>query len=70
MPWREVSAMSERQELIALASVEGNRISDLCARFGISRFTAYKWLARYDQEGPAGLAERPRRPRHPAPNAT
>jgi hypothetical protein len=31
MPWREVSAMSERQELIALASVEGNRISDLCA---------------------------------------
>jgi transposase InsO family protein len=64
MPWREVSAMSERQELIALASVEGNRISDLCARFGISRFTAYKWLARYDQEGPAGLAERPRRPRH------
>jgi hypothetical protein len=31
MPWREVSAMSGRQELIALASVEGNRISDLYA---------------------------------------
>lgn len=64
MPWREVSAMSERRELIALASVKGVRISVLCARFGISRFTAYKWLARYAGEGPAGLAERPRRPHH------
>jgi transposase InsO family protein len=31
---------------------------------GVSRATAYKWLARYRAEGPAGLADRPSRPHH------
>jgi transposase len=31
---------------------------------GVSRATAYKWLARYRAEGRAGLADRPSRPRH------
>jgi transposase len=31
---------------------------------GVSRATAYKWLGRYRTEGPAGLADRPSRPRH------
>ena len=30
---------------------------------GVSRATAYKWLARYRQHGPAGLADRSSRPR-------
>jgi transposase len=30
---------------------------------GVSRATAYKWLARYRTEGRAGLADRPSRPR-------
>ena len=30
---------------------------------GVSRATAYKWLARYRSEGPAGLADRSSRPR-------
>ena len=35
---------------------------------GGSRATAYKWLARYRTEGPAGLADRPSRP-HRCPHA-
>ena len=35
---------------------------------GVSRATAYKWLARYRAEGPAGLADRPSRP-HRCPHA-
>ena len=31
---------------------------------GVSRATAYKWLARYRSEGPAGLADRSSRPHH------
>jgi transposase len=31
---------------------------------GVSRATAYKWLARYRTQGPAGLADRPSRPHH------
>jgi len=30
----------------------------------VSRATAYKWLARYRSEGPAGLADRSSRPQH------
>jgi transposase InsO family protein len=35
---------------------------------GVSRATAYKWLARYRQHGPAGLADRSSRP-HRRPHA-
>jgi len=29
-------------------------LSELCARFHISRKTAYKWIERYEAEGPSG----------------
>lgn len=38
-------------------------VSTLCRRFGIARSCAYKWLARYRQEGRAGLLDRCRRRR-------
>jgi len=40
----------------------------LAARYGVSRKTAYKWVARYDAEGIVGLVERSRRP-HNSPTA-
>ncbi len=44
-------------------------VRELCEWYGVSRKTAYKWLARYGEEGPGGLHDRSRRPRH-SPNAT
>ena len=38
----------------------------LCAVYGISRKTGYKWLSRYRAEGPAGLLDRSRAPLFPA----
>ncbi|MDE0538730.1 MAG: helix-turn-helix domain-containing protein [Rhodospirillales bacterium] len=35
----------------------------LCAAYGISRKTGYKWLARYRAHGPAGLEDLSRAPR-------
>jgi len=64
MPWRELSAMAQREELVRLALAQRANRSALCQRFGISRATFYKWLKRYQGEGRAGLAERSRRPRH------
>jgi transposase InsO family protein len=64
MPWQEQSTMSLREEFCALARADGAPISELCRRFGISRTTGYKWLARAAAEGPAGLADRSRRPHH------
>jgi transposase InsO family protein len=63
MPWNEVSTMSLRLELIRLAAQPSTNVRELCRRFGVSPKTAYKWLARFRADGPAGLEDRPRRPR-------
>lgn len=71
MPWQESSAMSLRLAFVQQASAPDANLSALCAQFGISRPTGYKWLARFQEEGVAGLTERSRRPRqspaHTAP---
>src|SRR6476469_10013123 len=54
--------MSEKLKFIEAATLPGANISELCAEFGLSRQTGYKWLRRYEQHGYAGLAERSRRP--------
>ena len=37
-------------------------MTELCARYGVSRNTGYKWLGRYDAQGPAGLGDRSHAP--------
>jgi putative transposase len=69
MPWRNSSPMDLRTQFIADCLRELNTISEICRQYEISRKTAYKWLARYDAEGAAGLADRSRRPHH-SPQAT
>jgi transposase InsO family protein len=55
--------MDEREEFVKLALSAGANVSDLCRRFGVSRSNGRKWLARYREQGRAGLCERSRRPR-------
>ena len=62
MPWSETSAMDERMRFIVAASESDAVMSAVCADFGISRQTGYKWLGRYRAEGIDGLAERSRAP--------
>jgi len=64
MPWREVNTVDLRAEFISLVNRGNVSVSELCRRFSISRKTGYKWLQRYEREGPLGLADRSRRPRH------
>ncbi|MCW5852552.1 MAG: IS481 family transposase [Anaerolineae bacterium] len=68
MPWQEQSMMSLRREFVQLARQEGVNLSALCQRFGISRKTAYKWLAR-SAAGDVRLADHSRRP-HSTPQQT
>lgn len=70
MPWNIVTAMDSRREFVALASVEGANISELCRRFGISRKTGYKWMERW-RESSRGeeFAELSRKP-HKSPART
>ncbi len=67
MPWQEVSMMESRSEFVRLAGLDAMNISQLCARFGISRKTGYKWLAR--AESGEALSDRSRRP-HASPRRT
>src|SRR5688572_5579005 len=69
MPWRERSPMDERVQFIADYQRQLFTMTELCDRFGVSRKTGYKWLARYERDGAEGLAQRSSRPRH-SPHAT
>src|SRR5215470_1771327 len=69
MPWRATSPMDQRTQFIADFLRDALSTTELCAQYGISRKTGYKWIDRYLRHGPAGLEEHSRRPRH-APNRT
>src|SRR6266446_3888512 len=68
MPWNETCAMTERMKFVALVEEGDETIAALCRRFGISRKTGYKLLARYAAEGMDGLCDRSHAARH-HPNA-
>lgn len=59
--------------LLVQRVVAGHRPADAAHQLGCSRATAYKWLRRFREEGPSGLADRPSRPHrcpHRTPQAT
>jgi transposase InsO family protein len=58
MPWKETCAMKERMKFVALVQEGDETMAALCRRFGISRKTGYKLLARFTAEGVDGLADR------------
>jgi len=60
MPWKARGVVSLRAEFVKFAQ-QGEAMSRLCRRFGISRKTGYKWLKRARE--PEGLQDRSRRPR-------
>lgn len=69
MPWRHVDAKSERLQFVRDARDRLVSFTELCALYGISRTTGYKWLHRAEQSGLAFLDELSRRP-HSCPHAT
>ena len=69
MPWRLVDPMTERLRFITDARRRLASFTELCAHYGVSRKTGYKWLHRADCDGTAALAEISRRPQT-CPHAT
>ena len=62
MPWKETCIMDQRLAFIAAALRDEAPMTVLCAAFGISRNTGYKWLRRFHGQGPPGLEDRSRAP--------
>jgi hypothetical protein len=49
MPWRVETPMSQRQDFVEAWARGHWHPTELCARFGISRKTGYKWWPRYER---------------------
>ncbi|ANP84958.1 helix-turn-helix domain-containing protein [Rhizobium leguminosarum] len=62
MVWRETGIMDERLRFVGECLAGEETMTALCAAYGISRKTGYKWLERYRALGPAGLIDLPRAP--------
>lgn len=62
MPWKETGRVSERIHFIEDYLSGCYTITELAARYFVSRKTLYKWLARHDREGRGGLEDRSRAP--------
>lgn len=61
MPWKIPCLRTQRWRLVKSWRAGKMALAGLCRRIGISRKTAYKWIARFEQEGRRGLHDRSRR---------
>src|SRR5260370_33075505 len=64
MPWLETSPVEQRERFIRDHRLDLYAMTELCARYGISRKTGYKWLSRFEDAGRRGLQDGSRAPHH------
>jgi transposase InsO family protein len=57
MPWKELSALDLKIEMINLWLNKEYTITELSTIYGVSRKTIYKWIERYNEQGILGLKE-------------
>jgi putative transposase len=62
MAWKKSSPFEQRLELVRQMTRRKVSVAALCRSFGVSRQTAYKWLARHRQGRGRQLRDRSRRP--------
>lgn len=55
MPWKINSEREQRWGFVQIAMRATTGLAELCRRSGISRKTAYKWIARFKDRGRRGL---------------
>ena len=60
MPWKHHSVEEQRRGFVGLVLRAKMSLAELCRRSGISRKTAYKWIARFEERGRRGLHDRQR----------
>ena len=62
MPFRETCVLDETLRFVTASLAGEETMTDLCARFGISRTWGYELVKRYRTLGAQGLAPRSRAP--------
>lgn len=68
MPWKATSPVDERKLFMKDYLSGQYSVAELARRYGTSRKTAYKWIARWDANDGAALEDRSRRPKN-SPNS-
>lgn len=63
MPWKESDIMSQRVEFVGRL-LKGERMTDVCREFGISRKTGYKLKERFLKYGSGGFEDQSKRPKY------
>lgn len=63
MAWKELSVSEQRLLMVNLIDDGRESVAALCRRMGVSRKTAYKWLARWRAQPGEPLVDHSRRPR-------
>ena len=63
MPWKVTPVLELRKVFVQQVDVLHRPVAVVCREYGISRKTAYKWLARHRSAPQLPLADRSRRPR-------
>ena len=61
MPWTKKEPMEQRIEF-AIKALRTDNFRALCAEYGISAKTGYKWRERFLEQGLQGMGEHSRRP--------
>ena len=64
MPWLETAPMTQRRDFLADHRRQVFTMTELCARYRVSRKTGYTWLGRGEAAGLPGMADRSRAPHH------
>jgi putative transposase len=69
MPWQEKSPMDLRRQLVREYATGLWTVTELADSYGVSRKSAYQWIARHERGGVAALTDQSRRPKR-CPHAT
>lgn len=63
MPWKTDCSLEQRWKFVREYLRRKIVLAELCRRWSISRKTAYKWIARFEERGRLGLVDRKRKAR-------
>ena len=62
MPWKESTTVQERSRFARTYLSGAYGMRELCALYGITRPTGYKWVGRFEQGGRSAMGDRTRAP--------
>ena len=61
---KDISKMEQRYDAVTMVMRDGFSITDVAAKFNVTRQTVYRWLAKYEEGGLEALADESHRPHH------